>query len=130
VNILTRAGLIALLVSLTGNGVMWYLLHREIGVAAAEREKAVAEAALSANAQLTESLSHQATAYEARIAALKKRAQLSDAVTKAAGDRAEAAEETLRRLRDTISAENAEYKAWAATKLPPTIEPRMQELNK
>lgn len=124
---LTRilAGLLAL--AMIGDGLLYGLLERQ----KARAEATIAQAAVDANTALTASLSHQATAYEARIAELMRRQEQSDAVTQAALARAENSEDNLRKFRSSAAGQKAtdqDYARWADTPLPAGVNDRMHAL--
>lgn len=126
-SIALRAAGIALAVSVAANAGLWYAYRGAL----LDTERVRTEVLAGANARLAESLNHQATAYEERVAELQRRLELSDAVTASALARAEAAADEMRRFRARISAESAEdptYRAWAETPLPPGVADRLREL--
>lgn len=120
-------GLLAL--SLTGNAFLYARLEH----AKLQTQTLVSQVATDANALLTESLGHQATAYDARVAELQRRLEQSDAVTRAALARADNMEDNVRKFRGESAAQAArdpDYASWAATKVPAGVNDRLQELSK
>jgi hypothetical protein len=126
-SIALRVAGIALAVSLAANGALWYVYRGAL----LDTERIKTEVVSAANARLTESLSHQATAHEERVAELQRRLELGDQVTKAAQARQEAAQAALtafRRSQATQAAADAAYEEWARQALPAGVADRLRGL--
>lgn len=126
-SIAMRAALVALAVSAAANAGLWYAYRGAL----LDTERVRTEVLAAANARLGESLDHQATAFAEREAELRRRLELSDAVTAAALERAENSEANLRKFRGE-AAEQARtdpvYAEWARQPLPPGVADRLRAL--
>lgn len=127
---LSRALGIGLALSLAANASLG-LLYRSSLIAQGEiAALAQAQAAEAANQQLTTSLGHQATAFEAREAELLRRLELSDQVAQAAAARAESTARNLRTFEVAARAARSvpDYDRWADEPLPAGVADRLRTL--
>jgi hypothetical protein len=125
--VLSRILGIGLVLSLAANAGTAALYYR----AKAETQSTVAAVAAGANERLTQSLSHQATAFEERVAELTRRLELSNEVTKDAQERAYNATAELRTFRELLRSESTAdpaYAEWAAAELPAGVAERLRGL--
>lgn len=126
-SIALRAAGVALAVSLAANAALWYVYKDAL----LDVERVRTETIAAANARLTQSLEHQATAHEARVAELTRRLELSDQVTREALARAEANEQRLddyRRQQADVARTDHEYAEWGRQQLPAGVADRLREL--
>lgn len=115
------------LLSLAGNGVLYGMWqHSE-----AETKTLVSETVTAANERLTESLSHQGAAFEAREATWRRRLELSNQVTLDARARAEVAHAAIREYQRQAllrASQDALYEAWRDEPLPPGVLGSLRDL--